>query len=284
MDRYGPERVVGRMADGDPAALEALYDRTAAGVYGAALQAAPTATAARHTTRQVYAEAWDRASALDTGHRSPEAWIYAIARRLAGVVTEPTVARSPIITDTVTNSPEISRALQAAALGDTNAFEVLYEATAAAVFGVVKRIVVDRQMAEDVTQEVFVEVWHKAHTFDPDRGSAKAWIYTLARRRAIDLVRSEQAERDRREKVAEPEMTRSNDPVGEHVAAVAGADGVAKALESLTDLQREVITLAYFGGLTQSQIAEHLDIPLGTAKTRIRDGLMSLRTTMGASP
>ena len=170
--------------------------------------------------------------------------------------------------------------LLATAGGDRDAFATLFDEVAPKVVGVVRRVVRDPSMSEEVAQEVLTEVWRTAKRFDPDRGSALTWIMTIAHRRAVDRVRSTQAARDRDERVGR----RESRPFDETSEAVVTADEHAEvlhALDELTDLQREAIELAYYGGHTYREVAELLDAPLGTVKTRMRDGLIRLRDFMG---
>jgi RNA polymerase sigma-70 factor, ECF subfamily len=171
--------------------------------------------------------------------------------------------------------------LLAVARGDQGAFEALYDRLAPLVHGIVRRVVRDPAQSEEVTQEVLVEVWRTATRFDPDRGSARSWVATMAHRRAVDRVRSEQASRVRTETVGIREQGRDHDEVSEQVEQRLEYQQVREALSVLTDLQREAVELAYFQGYTYRQVAELLDTPLGTIKTRMRDGLIRLRDAMG---
>lgn len=168
------------------------------------------------------------------------------------------------------------------ALGETDAFSHFYDRHAAVVFGLVLRVVRNRAMAEEVTQEVFVEVWQQATRFDAQRGTPRGWLTTMAHRRAIDRVRSEEAGRRRdendnaRKAVSDPEPV---DLVIDHL----DRERVRAALGELSELQRQAIEAAYFGGYTYQQVAQLLSIPEGTAKTRIRDGLIRLRDTLGVT-
>ncbi len=173
----------------------------------------------------------------------------------------------------------LTRDLVACARGDERAFESLYDAISGSVFGLALRIVRDRAMAEEVAQEALVEVWRLAARFRPDRGSARSWILTIAHRRAVDRVRSEQAHTDRL--LAHGEHLGSTHEEPDHVVEVAygawEAERVRAGLEMLTKRQREALDLTYFKGYTNKELAEALGIPLGTAKARIRDGLIKLR-------
>ena len=165
------------------------------------------------------------------------------------------------------------------ALGDETAFAAVYDSLAGLVFGVVRAVVRDLSQTEEVTQEVLLEMWRTASRFDARRGSATAWVVTMAHRRAVDRVRSERAaaERERRQAPAGP----AYDAVTEAVEARVDAQRVRHCLESLTELQRESVTLAYYGGYTYRQVAGLLEVAVGTVKTRMRDGLIRLRDCLG---
>ena len=171
--------------------------------------------------------------------------------------------------------------LHQVALGDTAAFELLYDRIAGSVFGVIRRVLRDPAQSEEVAQEVLVEVWRTATRFDGDRGSASTWIHTMAHRRAIDRVRSAQASHDREERVALRDHVPAFDEVVDTVETRLEQEQVRRCVQGLTDLQRESVTLAYYGGHTYQQVAELLDVPLGTVKTRMRDGLIRLRDCLG---
>jgi len=169
------------------------------------------------------------------------------------------------------------------ARGDGPAFELLYDRVANSVYGVIRRVLRDPAQSEEVTQEVLVEVWRFATRFDAERGSATTWIHTMAHRRAIDRVRSAQASHDRDERVARRDQVTAYDEVAERVEARLEQQQVRRCLEQLTDLQRESVTLAYYGGYTYREVAELLEVPLGTVKTRRRDGLIRLRDCLGVT-
>lgn len=166
------------------------------------------------------------------------------------------------------------------ARGDGEAFAELYDELAPTVHGVVLRVLRDPATAEEVTQEVFVELWRIAARFDPEKGSVRGWASTLAHRRAVDRVRSEQARRDRTERVGRLEPRHEN-RVATDVEDRFDRQRVRRALDGLTPLQREAVELAYFGGHTYREVAALLEVAEGTAKTRIRDGLIRLRDAMG---
>lgn len=171
--------------------------------------------------------------------------------------------------------------LQASAAGDQQAFSKLYDLIAAPAFGLISRVVRDPAISEEVAQEAMLEIWRSASRYSPDRGSARSWMLTIAHRRAVDRVRNEQAGRNRNDRVGRL------DAAGQPWAANSpdAVDGLAmrSAVALLSPLQRESIDLAYYGGHTCSEIASMLDVPLGTVKTRIRDGLTRLRAHFGES-
>jgi RNA polymerase sigma-70 factor (ECF subfamily) len=167
--------------------------------------------------------------------------------------------------------------------GDTPAFELLYDRVAGSVFGVVRRVLRDPAQSEEVAQEVLVEVWRTATRFDLARGSAATWIHTMAHRRAIDRVRASQASHDREQRIAVRDHVPPYDEVADQVETRLEQEQVRKCLGGLTDIQRESVTLAYYGGYTYSQVAGLLDVPLGTVKTRMRDGLIRLRDCLGVT-
>lgn len=169
------------------------------------------------------------------------------------------------------------------AKGDQAAFGELYDRTAGLVYGVIRKVVRDPARSEEVAQEVLTEIWRTATRFDSDKGSASTWMLTMAHRRAIDCVRSVQASRDRDERVGHRDRVRPFDEVSEQVQTNEEHDQVREALDVLTDLQREAVELAYYGGYTYREVSELLDAPLGTIKTRMRDGLIRLRDALGVT-
>lgn len=166
------------------------------------------------------------------------------------------------------------------AKGNRGAFEILYDLMGPQVYGVVRRVLRDPAQSEEVAQDVLVEVWRTATRFDRSRGTARGWVLTMAHRRAVDRVRSEQASRDREERVARDSAERPFDGVAAEVEHRFETQAVREALSQLTAVQREAIELAYYGGNTYREVAALLDTPLGTVKTRMRDGLIRLRDAM----
>jgi RNA polymerase sigma-70 factor, ECF subfamily len=177
---------------------------------------------------------------------------------------------------------DLATLLRLSARGDSTAFAELYDATAPRVHGLVLRVVRDRAQAEEVTQEAFLEVWRTASRFDPSRGSALSWLLTIAHRKAVDRVRSAEASNRRDATYHQQSRVVEHDSTAEAAHASLEGRRVRAAMAQLTAVQREAIELAYFGGYTHTEVAAMLDLPLGTAKTRIRDGLIRLRDTIGA--
>ncbi|MDV6011400.1 ECF RNA polymerase sigma factor SigK [Haloechinothrix sp. LS1_15] len=168
------------------------------------------------------------------------------------------------------------------ARGDEHAFAQLYDQLADRVFGLVRRVMRDPAQSEEVTQEVFLELWRTAARFDSTQGSVAAWSMTLAHRRAVDRVRSAQASTARDTRVANLQVD-PYDSVADEVTSRLEHQQVRRCLETLTTVQHESVTLAYYQGYTYSEVARLLDTPLGTVKTRLRDGLIRLRDCLGVT-
>jgi len=171
--------------------------------------------------------------------------------------------------------------LRRCALGDEAAFAQVYDLTARRVHGLVLRVVRDPAQAEEVTQEVYLQAWRTATRYDESKGSALAWLMTLAHRRAVDRVRSAEAASRQDTTYHQHAHTVPHDTTAEAAESSMEARRVRTALAQLTTVQREALELAYFGGYTHTEVATMLDLPVGTAKTRIRDGLIRLRDAMG---
>ena len=171
--------------------------------------------------------------------------------------------------------------LTAVARGDQEALAVLYGETAPMVHGTALRVLRDPDQAAEVTQEVLLEVWRTAGRFDPGRGSALAWVATMAHRRAVDRVRAVQSERDRDHRASARDYDRPFDEVAETVVQREDRDRILSCLGTLSDLQRDAVTRAYYGGRTYREVAEDVAASLPTVKSRIRDGLLRLRTCLG---
>ena len=167
--------------------------------------------------------------------------------------------------------------LQLVAEGDKRAFARLYDAWAPTLFALISCVLKDRAQAEEVLQDTFLHVWRRAPSYDPGRGSVRAWLTTIGRRRAIDRVRSAQAARDR--ELASPPDVDWDQTAEEAESRIAGGD-VRRALGSLGEPHKTVILLSYFGGLSHSRIADATGLPLGTVKSTIRQALARLRTIL----
>lgn len=188
--------------------------------------------------------------------------------------------------DPVEEPPEeaddLADLVRRASLGGLDAFEGVYRELSGPVFGLVRRVLLDKAHAEEVTQEVFLEVWKQCARFDPARGSVRAWVLTIAHRRAVDRVRSERATVTRMETAGRMEPDASPaDTVPEQVEHRLEREKVRRCLNRLTELQRESVRLTYYTGYTQRQAAELLRVPLTTVKGRLRDGLIRLRDCLG---
>src|SRR5215510_10505608 len=169
--------------------------------------------------------------------------------------------------------------LTAVARGNERAYDSVYDLTSGWVLGVARKVLRDPAQAEEVMQEVMLEVWRLASRFDPARGSGTSWVMTLAHRRAVDRVRSERSHALRELRAATAVI--DYDDVTEAVEASLDAQRVQRCLATLTQLQRECVRLAYYGGYTYAEVAELLGVPTGTVKTRMRDGLIRLRDCLG---
>jgi RNA polymerase sigma-70 factor, ECF subfamily len=174
---------------------------------------------------------------------------------------------------------ELGRLLALVARGDPDAYAAVYDRMGGQILGVVLALVRDPAQSEEVAQEVLLDVWRSASRFDPELGSAAAWVMTLAHRRAVDRVRSEQKAAERELRVASASI--AYDEVTEAVEARLDRERVRRCLGSLTELQRECVTLAYYGGYTYREVAGLLGVAVGTVKTRMRDGLIRLRDCLG---
>lgn len=167
------------------------------------------------------------------------------------------------------------------ARGDAAAYESLYDVLSASVYGVARRVVRDPSRAEDVTQDVFLDVWRKAPSFDSSKGSAKTWVMTIAHRRAVDAVRRNETAKRYDGHATIDEV--SHDEPADTLVEREEHHEVRSCLETLTEIQLESVRLAYFKGYTYNEVATILDKPLPTIKTRMRDGLIRLRDCLEAS-
>ncbi len=197
------------------------------------------------------------------------------------------IGRSTAATDRsdtgTSTAPTLTDLLQRVARQDRSAFELFYEQTKRRVYGLVRRVLVDPELSEDATQEVYLQVWNTADRFDPALGSPMAWLMTLAHRRAVDKVRSEQSATDREARYGAATQTVDHDDVVDTVTQRLEAQSVVECLGTLTGTQQESVRMAYYGGLTYREVAEKLGVAVPTIKSRIRDGLLRLKTCLGVS-
>ena len=176
---------------------------------------------------------------------------------------------------------DVSELLGRVARGDSAAFARLYDALSGSVYGLARRVVRDPERAEDVAQEVFLEVWRKAPTYEAAKGTAKTWVLTIAHRRAVDAVRRNEASRKYEARTLVDDV--QHDGPGDELLEREEQSQVRDCLKTLTELQLESVQLAYYQGYTYSEVATLLDKPLPTIKTRMRDGLIRLRDCMEVS-
>lgn len=195
---------------------------------------------------------------------------------------------SPVVTDrqpeTGTFEPDpaapLTEVLLKVADGDRAAFGELYDRTAPRILAFIRSLLIDRAHSEEVMQEVFLEVWQVASRFDPSKGNAFTWIRGMARLRAIDRIRSTQSGRERDIRIGIRDYGLEYDEVAETVELRIERERIDAAMQSLTELQREAISLSYYGEYSCAEISGMLSVPLGTVKTRLRDGLIRLRREM----
>lgn len=191
------------------------------------------------------------------------------------VTADPNAGRTPVATQ--------QDLLERVANGDQSAFSALYDQISPRVFGLIKRLLRDHSQSEEVTQEVFLEIWQTATRFDPNKGAAATWILTMAHRRAVDRVRSSQSSRDRDTRIGIRDYSPDYDNVAETIEVRIEHERVEKAMSRLTELQRQAVSLAYYGGFSHSEVAAKLSVPIGTVKTRLRDGMIRLRDELGVT-
>ncbi|UXA17245.1 sigma-70 family RNA polymerase sigma factor [Mycobacterium sp. SMC-4] len=178
---------------------------------------------------------------------------------------------------------ELDALLRQVAHRDAEAFAAFYDQTRSRVYGLVTRVLRDPGYSEETTQDVYLQVWRNAANYDPQAGSPLAWLLTLAHRRAVDRVRSEQAATTRESRYGAATVDTPTDHVADEVILDDERRRVADCLGSLTDTQRECIELAYYGGLTYSQVSERLSANLATVKSRMRDAIRGLRRCLGVA-
>jgi RNA polymerase sigma-70 factor, ECF subfamily len=186
-------------------------------------------------------------------------------------------ARLPRVTD------DLDALLRRVAQRDVEAFAAFYDVTRARVFGLVTRVLRDPGYSEETTQDVYLQVWRNADNYNPAAGTPLAWLMTLAHRRAVDRVRSEQSATQRESRYGAANVEVPADRVAEAVISNDERRQVTVCLDSLTDAQRECIQLAYYEGLTYVQVSERLAANLATIKSRMRDAIRGLRKCLGAS-
>ena len=179
------------------------------------------------------------------------------------------------------SAPDLDALLRRVAQHDSAAFADLYDATRSRVYGMVSRVLRDRGYSEETTQEVYLQVWRTAESYDPASGSALAWLLTLAHRRAVDRVRAEQAAAQRDSRYGATSVERDTDHVTDAVISDEERRRVTACLDGLTEMQRECIELAYYQGMTYVQVSERLSANLATVKSRMRDALRGLRNCLG---
>ena len=175
----------------------------------------------------------------------------------------------------------LAELMQRASRGDEVAFAELYDATSARAYGLALRVVRNPAQAEEVVQEAYLDAWRTSSRFDPARGSAAGWLLTIVHRKSVDRVRSAEASTNRDATYHRETQLVEHDSTVEAAHASLDAQRVRGAVATLTAVQREAVELAFFAGYTHTEVATMLDVPVGTAKTRIRDGLIRLRDAMG---
>lgn len=173
--------------------------------------------------------------------------------------------------------------LQRVGFGDRRAFEQLYALTSPRLFGLVRRVLRDPSQSEEVSQEVYLEVWQTASRYDRSKGRCLTWMFTMAHRRAVDRVRASQSSRDRDLRIGMRDQDSPRDTVAEQVEVSVEGARMRRAIATLSLVQRQAIELSYFSGYTQGEVAEMRGTPVGTVKTRVRDGLIKLRTLLADS-
>jgi RNA polymerase sigma-70 factor (ECF subfamily) len=181
------------------------------------------------------------------------------------------------------DASRLSDLLRRSGLGDEAAFAAFYDATSARAYGLALRVVRNPAHAEEVTQEAYLDAWRSSTRYDPARGSAVGWLLTIVHRKSVDRIRSVEAATNRDETWNRETTPTDHDQTSEAAHASLDAARIRGAVATLTDVQRRAVELTYFGGYTHTEVATLLDVPLGTAKTRIRDGLIRLRDLMGVA-
>ena len=176
---------------------------------------------------------------------------------------------------------DLDMLLRRVARRDSDAFAAFYDDTRARVYGLITRVLRDPGYSEETTQDVYLQVWRSADSYDPASGSALAWLLTLAHRRAVDRVRAEEAAGRRDSRYGRLNVEPALDHVSDSVITRDERRRVVECLDGLTELQRQCIELAYYDGLTYVQVSQRLSANLATVKSRMRDGLRRLRNCLG---
>ena len=192
----------------------------------------------------------------------------------------PGLAQALSITD---SAERLKQLLACSAAGGQDCFEALYDELAPLIYTLAFRMLANQAHAEEVTQEIFLEVWQKAPLYNPDKGSVKGWVCTITHRRAVDRVRSTQAAYQRDLVEGAKHFSESYQPIDQVLEASGNRQWVGGAIEQLPEGQAQVVYLAYFRGMTQQQIADHLNIPVGTVKSRMKQALNNLRCILGGT-
>lgn len=219
-----------------------------------------------------------RADAANTGQQN-------VTMRLVSTMNGavPTVTRSEMVAPEHEGSADL-RLVMAIGAGDEEAFRGLFRRYAPAAAALARRVVRQQQLAEEIVQEAFMAIWRNPGAYDAERGSVRAWLMGMVHHRAVDAVRREEAHRRR----ADEAIGSMRDEVSDHAEEVVGEVGrpeerrqVRAALDDLPPEQRQVLSLMYFDGLTQTQIAEREGLPLGTVKSRTLLGMRRMRVALG---
>jgi RNA polymerase sigma-70 factor (ECF subfamily) len=190
--------------------------------------------------------------------------------------------RPRLVPDPATDeAARLEQLIARTASGHEASFATLYDITSPRVYGLVLRIIRSPELAAEVTQEIYVEVWRHSTQYQTRLGSVLSWVLAIAHHRAVDHVRAATRRSGREDRYGQHEQQVVHDVVWDDVSRHVDVERVRRAMRSLTEVQREALTLAYFGGYTHRQVASMLELPLGTAKTRIRDGLIGLRDALG---
>jgi RNA polymerase sigma-70 factor (ECF subfamily) len=223
---------------------------------------------------------WDQAAGTDVGrHRADE------PTAVPDSAPDPTcpVPETGAAAQRIAETDQLRTLLLATGRSDRTAFSQLYDLTSARVYGMVLRVLRDPGFSEETTQEVFLQIWKTAERYDPAQGSPLAWMMTLAHRRAVDRVRSEQSGTDREALYGSSTHSPAHDEVLESVTQTLESEAVVRCLDTLTATQRESVQMAYYSGWTYREVAERLGVAVPTVKSRIRDGLIKLKTCLGVN-